>query len=234
MRAGQPIEIGSLVFEGLGQIDLTGPFEVLSRLPGARHRLYGKTTSPVHDVNGLRLIADATLDEAPPLDVLHIPGGAGQEALMDDEAVLGWVRRQAAGARAVLSVCTGALILGAAGLLRGRYATTHWGAFHLLESFGAIPIDDRVVEDERYVFAAGVTAGIDGALRLAASLCGEEVAQTIQLHIQYAPEPPFDCGTPERAPAHILARARAALAAITARREATAARFAVHANAHYR
>jgi cyclohexyl-isocyanide hydratase len=217
-----PLKIGSLLFEGIDQIDLTGPFEVLSRLPNATHRIYGKTIDPVRDVNGLRLAPDATLADAPVLDVLHVPGGRGQEALMADEEVLGWLRAQAAGAKYVLSVCTGALICGAAGLLRGRRATTHWSSFHLLPLFGAIPVNERVVIDGNWIFAAGVTSGIDGALQLAAILRGEAAAQAIQLHIAYAPEPPFDSGTPETAPAAVLAQARQEVAGLTARREATA------------
>jgi cyclohexyl-isocyanide hydratase len=220
------LEIGSLVFDGMDQIDLTGPFEVLSRIPNSTYRLYGKTARAVRDVNGLRLLPDADLAEAPALDVLHVPGGFGQEALMQDEAVLGWVRRQAAGARAVFSVCTGALLCGAAGLLRGRRATTHWASFHLLPFFGATPVNERVVVDGNWVFAAGVTAGIDGALRLAAELRGVEAAQLIQLYMVYAPEPPFNSGTPETAPAAILNEARTGVAAITAQREATARRVA--------
>ena len=220
------LEIGSLIFEGMDQIDLTGPFEVLSRLPNATYRLYGTDAGPARDIMGLRILPDATLAEAPPLDILHVPGGRGQEALMEDAAVLAWLRRQAAGAHAVLSVCTGALLLGAAGLLRGRRATTHWASFHLLPLFGAEPVDARVVMDGNWVFAAGVTAGIDGALRLAAELRGEAVAQGIQLGMAYAPEPPFDAGTPESAPPAVLAQARAAMAAITAQREQTARRIA--------
>ena len=143
---------------------------------------------------------------------------------MDDEEVLGWVRRQAAGARCVLSVCTGALICGAAGVLRGRRATTHWAAFHLLPFFGAIPVNQRVVVDGEFVSAAGVTAGIDGALRVAAELRGAAVAQTIQLYMAYAPEPPFQSGTPETAPPAVLKAARASVSAITAKREQTARR----------
>ena len=222
----RPLTIGSLVFDGLDQIDLTGPFEVLSRIPNATTRLYGKTMEPVRDIKGLRLMPDATLDEAPQLDVLHVPGGFGQEALMDDELVLGWLRRQAAGAVSVFSVCTGALLLGAAGLLQGRHATTHWASFHLLPWFGAIPVDERVVVDGSWVFAAGVTAGIDGALRLAADLRGEDAAKAIQLYMVYAPEPPFNAGTPSTAPAHIVRQAREGVAAITRQREATAQRIA--------
>jgi cyclohexyl-isocyanide hydratase len=157
------LEIGSLLFEGLDQIDLTGPFEVLSRIPNSTYRIYGKTTEPVRDLKGLRLTPDAALADAPQLDVLHVPGGFGQEALMEDEAVLGWIREQAAGARSVFSVCTGALLCDAAGLLHGRRATTHWASFHLLPFFGAISVNERVVVDGNWVFAGGVTAGIDGA-----------------------------------------------------------------------
>jgi cyclohexyl-isocyanide hydratase len=216
------LTIGSLVFEGLDQIDLTGPFEVLSRIPNATYRLYGKTAEPVRDLKGLRLVPDAAMADAPQLDVLHVPGGFGQEALMDDQEVLDWIAQQASGAHSVFSVCTGALLCGAAGLLKGRRATTHWASFHLLEYFGAIPVNERVVVDGNWLFAAGVTAGIDGALRLAAELRGAEVAQVIQLYMVYTPEPPFDSGTPERAPKAILDSARRSVAGITAQREATA------------
>jgi len=157
------LQIGALLFEGLDQIDLTGPFEVLSRLPNSTYRIYGKDTGPVRDARGLRLTPDATLADAPQLDVLLVPGGPGQEDVMDDDVVLEWVRRQAQNARVVLSVCTGALICGAAGLLKNRRATTHWAAFHLLPYFGTIPVNQRVVTDGNMVIAAGVTAGIDGA-----------------------------------------------------------------------
>lgn len=220
------LHIGSLLFEGVDQIDLTGPFEVLSRIPNGTCRIYGKTMAPVRDVNGLQLTPDAALADAPPLDVLHVPGGRGQEALMDDAEVLGWIRQQASGACSIFSVCTGALICGAAGLLKGRRATTHWASFHLLPYFGAIPVNERVVVDGAWIFAAGVTAGIDGALCLAAELRGDEVAQAIQLHIAYAPEPPFDSGTPETAPPAILEQARRSVRTITAQREQTARRVA--------
>ena len=129
------LRIGSLLFDGLDQIDLTGPFEVLSRIPNATYRLYGKTIEPVRDPRGLRLTPDAAWADAPQLDVLHVPGGFGQEALMEDEDLLAWIRGQAAGAHSVFSVCTGALLCGAAGLLKGRRATTHWASFHLLPYF---------------------------------------------------------------------------------------------------
>jgi cyclohexyl-isocyanide hydratase len=220
------LQIGSLVFEGVDQIDLTGPFEVLSQIPNSTYRIYGKTAGTVRDIRGLRLTPDAALAEAPPLDVLHVPGGFGQEALMDDPKVLTWIRQQAAGACSIFSVCTGALLCGAAGLLKGRRATTHWASFHLLPFFGAIPVNERVVIDGSFVFAAGVTAGIDGALRLAAELRGDDAARAIQLNMAYAPEPPFNSGTPETAPPRILERARQSVQDITAQREVTARRIA--------
>jgi len=220
------LHIGSLLFEGIDQIDLTGPFEVLSRIPNATYRIYGKAATPVRDLKGLWLTPDASLADAPPLDVLHVPGGFGQQALMGDTEVLGWIRQQASGACHIFSVCTGALLCGAAGLLRGRRATTHWASLHLLPFFGAIPVNERVVIDGAWVFAAGVTAGIDGALRLAAELRGEETAQAIQLNMVYAPDPPFHSGTPETAPPAILQQQRLSLQAITARREETARRVA--------
>lgn len=222
--ADRHIRIGTLLFDGIDQIDVTGPFEVLSRLPNATHRLYALIDAPVCDVMGLRLLPDAALGDAPRLDVLHVPGGHGQEALMDHALTLDWLRTQAAGATAVLSVCTGALLLGAAGLLRGRRATTHWSAHHLLPLFGAIAVDERVVRDGEYVFAAGVTAGLDAALRLAADLRGRAAAERIQLDIAYAPEPPFESGTPGTAPAAVLDAARQAGSGLAARRLATARR----------
>jgi len=143
---------------------------------------------------------------------------------MEDAEVLDWIRQQAAGACSIFSVCTGALLCGAAGLLRGRRATTHWASFHLLPFFGAIPVNERVVLDGSYIFAAGVTAGIDGALRLAGELRGADAAKAIQIYMVYAPEPPFDSGTPETGPPAILQQARQSVQGITAQREATARR----------
>jgi putative intracellular protease/amidase len=152
------LQIGSLLFEGLDQIDLTGPLEVLSRLPNSTCRIYAKSMDPVRDISGLQLTPDEILAHAPQLDLLHVPGGFGQEPLMEDEEILNWIRQQAAGAHCVFCVCTGALLCGAAGLLRGRRATTHWTALHLLPFLGAIPVRERVVIDGNMVFAAGVTA----------------------------------------------------------------------------
>jgi len=145
---------------------------------------------------------------------------------MDETEVLAWIGQQAAGAHSIFSVCTGALLCGAAGLLKGRRATTHWASFHLLPVFGAIGVNKRVIVDGNWVFAAGVTAGIDGALRLTGELRGDDAARTIQLHMVYAPEPPFDSGTPETAPPAILKQARRSVRNITAQREETARRVA--------
>ena len=199
-----PLKVGGLIFDGLDQIDLTGPFEVLSKLSNTTIRLYGLTERPVHDMGGLTLTPDDVITKAPQLDVLIVPGGAGQEALMDDDDLLTWLRNQAQSAQWVFSVCTGALILGAAGLLVGRRATTHWASMELLPLFGAEPINERVVVDKNYLFAGGVTAGLDAALQLAELLRGPDEAQEIQLAMHYAPEPPFQSGSPDTAPAHIV------------------------------
>jgi cyclohexyl-isocyanide hydratase len=195
---------------------------VLSRLPNATHRIYAKSKDPVRDVMGLRILPDTTLAEATQLDILHVPGGPGQQALMEDEAVLGWLRSQAAGAKKVLSVCTGALLFEGAGLIRGKRATTHWASLHLLPFFGAIPVDERVVVDGDWIFAAGATSGIDAAFRLAAEVRGVPAAQLIQLDIAYAPEPPFQSGVHYTATAETVERARRNSAKLIARREATA------------
>ena len=224
--AENPIVVGALLFPGLDQIDLTGPFEVLSALPNSTVHIAAKTLDPIKDVHGLTLAADTTFDRMPPLDVLLVPGGPGQQALMEDEETLAFLRRSAATASHVFSVCTGALLCGAAGLLKGKRATTHWASLHLLPYFGAIPVDRRVVVDGNWVFAAGVTSGIDGALHLAAMLRGRAVAEQIQLYMQYHPEPPFDSGTPDRAPPPVLEAARASVARLTAERLETAKRVA--------
>lgn len=218
------LHIGAIIFPRIDQSDFTGPFEVLSRVPDSTFHIIWKEKKPVSDIHGLILTPDKIFSEVPQLDVLIVPGGPGQEALMDDEEVLGFICRQAAQAKYVFSVCTGALICGAAGLLKGQKATTHWSAFHLLPYFGAIPVDQRVVVNERLVTAAGVTSGLDGALRIAALLRGDQIAQQIQLGIEYAPEPPFHSGTPKTAPPEVLNAARNAAGKLTEARLATARR----------
>jgi cyclohexyl-isocyanide hydratase len=182
----QHIQIGAIIFPQLDQMDLTGPFAVLSRLPNSSFQLLWKSTQIVRDMHGLALLPDATFANAKPIDLLVMPGGAGQEALMEDEVVLSFVSQQARQAKCVFSICTGALVLGAAGLLMGRKATSYWPAFPLLKYFGAVPTNQRVVIDGNYVTAAGLTAGIDGALRVAAMLRGDTAAQMIRLALQYA------------------------------------------------
>lgn len=224
--SSQHLKIGALVFPQMDQSDFTGPFEVLSRIPASTFYVIGRDRTPIRDIRGLILTPELALSESPSLDVLVVPGGPGQEDLMEDEAVLSFLRTQSRHARYVFSVCTGALLCGAAGLLQGVKVTTHWAAFHLLEYFGAIPVQARVVIDGRQLSAAGVTAGIDGALRLAALLRDDEVAKRIQLAIEYAPEPPFSCGSPQAAPAELVNQVRSSFQAITDRRLATAQRIA--------
>jgi cyclohexyl-isocyanide hydratase len=214
-----PIEIGFLVFPNAQQLDLTGAYEVFASWPEARVRLIWKNLEPIVSVTGLRLLPDETFEECPQLDVVCVPGGDGINALLDDEAVLEFLRRQAASARFVTSVCTGALVLGAAGLLSGKRATTHWASHDLLAAFGAIPTKGRVVCDGGLMTGGGVTAGIDFALTLVAELAGPAAAQAIQLDLEYAPAPPFDAGSPETAPAGVVAKVRARGAAVRAERE---------------
>ena len=221
-----PLNIGSIIFPQMDQYDFTGPFEVLSQVPGSTFHVLWKEKAPIRDRRGLILTPEETFSESPLLDVLVVPGGHGQQALMEDEAVLSFIRNQAANARYVFSVCTGALLCGAAGLLRGVKATTHWSAFHLLSYFGAIPVEARVVVDGKFVSAAGVTAGLDGALRLVSLLRDDRTAQAIQLAIEYAPEPPFNSGTPETAPREVVETVRASARQITEARLATAKRIA--------
>ena len=224
MSPTESLIVGGIVFEEMDQADFTGPFEVLSRLPDSVFHVIGKTNAPVRDIKGLILTPTLSFAQAPRLDVLLVPGGNGVNALMEDEEVLCFLRNQAAGI--VFSVCTGALVCGAAGLLRGRRATTHWASHDLLRLFGAVPVNARVVVDGPLVTAAGVTSGIDAALRLAAILRGDQVAQKIQLYLQYAPEPPFDAGTPESAPAAIVDATRASLSELLQARAEIAKRAA--------
>jgi len=213
------IQIGFLLFPRIQQLDLTGPYEMLASVPGAVMHLAAKTLDPVQSVTGLTLQPTTTLDACPALDVICVPGGVGVNPLLQDEAVLEFVRRQAGQARYVTSVCTGALILGAAGLLHGRRATTHWSAHDLLARFGAIPTQGRVVRDGSLFTGGGVTAGIDFGLTLAAELTEDAQAQAIQLMLEYAPEPPFAAGTPFTAPPAVLAQVRARGAAMRQERE---------------
>ncbi|HEX8892018.1 MAG TPA: DJ-1/PfpI family protein [Terriglobales bacterium] len=200
----RPLSVGCLVFERMDQIDFTGPFEVLSRMPDTTVQVIGKEVEPVRDVQGLRLSPDVRIAEAGIFDVLLVPGGYGQQALMHDEDVLGLIRKQVQRDKLLFSVCTGALLCGAAGVLAGRQVTTHWSARHLMRYYRAVLVDARVVVDGNLISAAGVTAGLDAALALVSLLRGDAAAQEIQLAIEYAPNPIFHSGTPESAPAEVL------------------------------
>ncbi len=196
--------IALLLFPDLTQLDLTGPYEVFSRCPGARVRRVWKNLDPVVTEHGLRLEPDATFDDLTSADVLCVPGGFGVTPLLGDAQTIGWIRRVGASARYVTSVCTGALLLGAAGLLRGRRATTHWTSFEMLSEFGALPTPGRVVRDGNVFTGGGVTAGIDFALELVAELRDRRTAEAIQLAIEYRPQPPFDAGHPDVAPPDLV------------------------------
>jgi cyclohexyl-isocyanide hydratase len=199
------LHIGLLVFPRVQQLDLTGPYDVFATMPGVTVHLVWKNLDPLLSSTGLTLVPTKTFDDCPDLDVICVPGGVGVDALMEDAQTLAFIKRQAANAQYVTSVCTGALVLGAAGLLEGKRATTHWASHSLLEQFGAIAIKERVVRDGNLMTGGGVTAGIDFALTLISELFDAEKSQTIQLQLEYAPAPPFDAGRPDTAPAHILA-----------------------------
>jgi cyclohexyl-isocyanide hydratase len=197
--------VGFVIFPDLTQLDFTGPLQVLARLPQAATHIIAKSNGPVSSDCGLGLMPTQTFSKCPPLDLICIPGGVkGVIGAIGDRETVEFVRRQAAGARYVTSVCTGAFVLGAAGLLQGRRATTHWAYTDLLPLYGATWEKARVVKDGKLVTAGGVTSGIDFGLSVVAEIAGEAVARTIQLGIEYDPAPPFDSGHPDRAPADVL------------------------------
>jgi len=215
-----PFHAGILLFPKNTQLDLTGPFEVLRRIPGAEVHLVWKDTNPVASDSGLRILPTTTLDGCPPLDLVFVPGGIGQMAVIEDTALLDFVAHQGERARWVTSVCTGAFVLGAAGLLDGYKATTHWAYHELLSLVGAIPTRDRVVVDRNRITGGGVTAGIDFALRVAAEVAGQSAAAKIALDIEYDPNPHFRGGHPDVADPALVARTRAELADVFAARRA--------------
>ena len=207
-----PLQIGLLVFPNMTQLDATGPLQVFTSIgifapdPGATVHLIWKDLEPVPTDAVMTLTATTTFADCPQLDVICVPGGQGTDALVNDPEVLEFLQRQAEGARYVTSVCTGALVLGAAGLLAGYRATTHWTAMGMLEPLGAIPVHERVVIDRNRVSGGGVSAGIDFALTLVAEMFDRALAEVIQLRLEYDPAPPFTAGSPASAPADIVAR----------------------------
>ena len=215
-----PLTIGLLVFPDITQLDMTGPYEVFIRFPGAKVELVWKTVEPVRAGGGMLITPTVDFASCPELDVICIPGGTGMNRLLEDRETLDFIADRAARARYVTSVCTGALVLGAAGLLKGRRATTHWMSHDMLAAFGAIPVEARVVVDGNLLTGGGVTAGIDFALQLAAELFGTEVAQAIQLGIEYDPAPPFAAGSPARATPALVTQVRDKAAAGQAVRQA--------------
>src|SRR5688572_20392921 len=202
----EPVSVAFLLFPGLTQLDLTGPAQLLSRLGNVKLDLVWKDRVPVPTDAGFSILATAAFDEVKAADILCIPGGVGVADVMEDEQAMAWVRRVGAQARWVTSVCTGSLILGAAGLLTGYRATSHWAWRDQLRLFGAEPVEERVVFDRNRVTGGGVTAGIDFALALTARIRGEEYARAIQLGLEYDPSPPFDSGTPEKAGPELVAK----------------------------
>ena len=216
--------IGMLIFPRMTQLDMTGPYEVLARLPGTSVELVARTLEPVATDRGMKILPTVTYATCPPFDVLMVPGGPGQQDLMEDAAALEFLRQAAAGAKFVTSVCTGSLLLAAAGLLKGKRATSHWAAIDNLALLGAIPVREKVVVDGNVVTGAGVTSGIDFALTLAAILDGETVAREIQLQIEYDPAPPFDSGSPATARIETVATVRARLEKLSEERRVLAAR----------
>ena len=204
------MQIAILLFERFTVLDAIGPYQVLSGLPGAEVTFVAEHPGPVRDEEGSLIVsARAGLADVPRPDVIVVPGGPGQASQMQDGAVHAWLRAADQASTWTTSVCTGSLILAAAGLLGGRRATTHWLAADELGQLGATPVRERVVFDGKYVTAAGVSAGIDMGLALAGRIAGDETAQAIQLVIEYDPEPPYDAGSPDRAPAAIVAQMRA-------------------------
>ena len=229
--AATPFRIGFLVFPDITQLDMTGPWEVLTKLPNSETFLIWKNREPVIAGGGLLLTPTMTYAECPQLDLVCVPGGSGMNALLEDEETLSFLRRQAAGARYVTSVCTGSLVLGAAGLLKGKRAATHWMSMDMLKDFGATRVHQRVVIDGNIITGGGVTAGIDFGLTVAAEIAGEAVARGIQLGIEYDPHPPFDAGSPKGAGPELTARMTQAASARQGQRAEAVKRAAARLNA---
>ncbi|MFI1812818.1 DJ-1/PfpI family protein [Streptomyces sp. NPDC020422] len=203
------MQIAVVLYDRFTSLDAVGPYELLARLPGAETVFVAKEAGPVrNDQDSLALVADRTLAEVPRPDIVLVPGGPGSQAAMEDPELLAWLRTADATSTWTTSVCTGSLVLAAAGLLEGRRATSHWLALEELRPFGAEPTGERVVFDGKYVTAAGVSSGIDMALHLLGRIAGDAAAQTVQLLTEYDPQPPYDAGSPDKAPASIVAHWR--------------------------
>jgi len=213
-----PLQIGLVLFPRVTQLDFTGPLQVFSSVPGAQLHLIWKRIEPVASDSVMALTPTMTFADCPQLDVICVPGGLGTDDMVNDEEVLAFLRRQAEGARFVTSVCTGSLVLGAAGLLKGYRAATHWTAMDFLSAFGATPTKTRVCVDRNRVTGGGVTAGIDFALTLVSLLVDRRTAEAIQLRLEYNPAPPFNSGSPDTAPPEILALMKERIAPAQARR----------------
>jgi cyclohexyl-isocyanide hydratase len=213
-----PLQIGLVIFPRVTQLDLTGPVQVFSSVPGAKVHLIWKRIEPVASDSVLTLTPTITFADCPQLDVICVPGGLGTDDMINDEEMLAFLRQQAKAAKYITSVCTGSLVLGAAGLLKGYRAATHWTAMDFLKEFGATPTHTRVCVDRNRVTGGGVTAGIDFALTLVSLLVDRRTAEAIQLRLEYNPAPPFNAGSPETAPAEIVALIRERIASAQARR----------------
>jgi len=225
------LQIGLLLFPKLTQLDLTGPVQVFSSVPGAKLHLVWKRIEPVPTDSVLMLTPTTSFADCPPCDVICVPGGFGTDDMVNDEEVLAFLRKQAENATYVTSVCTGSLVLGAAGLLRGYRAATHWSARDHLAAFGAIASNERVCIDRNRITGGGVTAGIDFALTLVSHLVDRKTAEAIQLRLEYNPAPPFNSGSPETAPKDVLALMNERIAPFKARRAEAVARAAARLNA---
>jgi cyclohexyl-isocyanide hydratase len=220
--------VGMLLFPGMTNLDFAAPLEVFARMPNAVVHVLGKTLEPILTDIGTLELPNMRMVDAPPLDLLFIGGGPGVNALMEDEETVGFLAARAPQALWITSVCTGALVLGAAGLLNGYRAATHWTAMDVLPHFGAQPVAERVVIDRNRITGGGVTAGIDFALTVAAQIYGEERARAMQLGMEYAPDPPFDSGSPRTASAELVALVANGAAALTLERHEIARRVSRH------
>lgn len=221
-----PLRIGLLLFPDMTQLDMTGPLQVFSAVPDVDIHLVSKTLDPVRTDSVMTMTPTTTFESCPQLDVICVPGGYGTDALLEDRVVLDFLTRQAVAARYITSVCTGSLVLGAAGLLDGYRAVTHWTAMDVLGEFGAIPTEGRVVIDRNRVTGGGVTAGIDFALTLVAEIFDRPTAEAVQLRLEYDPHPPFTAGSPDTAPAEVVASYEQRIAPAKRRRAEAVARAA--------